>query len=222
MTAADWLWVAAAFISGSLPFAVWVGQLGLKRDIRAYGDGNPGMFNVMRAGGIAWGGLALMLEISKAAVPVGLAAQVYHIDGLPLVLIALAPPLGHAFSPFLRFRGGKAIAATTGSFIGLTLWEVPLVGMVLLVLWYNLLTSSGWAVMFTMLGILAYLLLTDAAATLLAVWAGIMLLLIFRHRAELTRLPAFKIPSVLRPLLKPVEPDRDPGDPVRNGGSDRH
>ena len=222
MTAADFLWVAAAFISGSLPFSVWVGRLGLKRDIRSYGDGNPGTFNVMRAGGLAWGGLALVLDISKAAVPVGLAAQVYNIEGLPLVLIALAPPLGHAFSPFLGFSGGKAIAATAGSFIGLTLWEVPLVGMVLLVLWYNLLTSSGWAVMFTMLGILAYLLLTSATDTLLAVWAGIMLLLIFKHRAELTRLPAFKLPSILRPLLKSVEPDRDPGDPVRNGGTDRH
>jgi acyl phosphate:glycerol-3-phosphate acyltransferase len=222
MTATDWLWVAAAFISGSLPFSLWVGRLGLRRDIRAYGDGNPGTFNVMRAGGLAWGGLALVLDISKAAVPVGLASQIFDIQGLPLVLIALAPPLGHAFSPFLRFRGGKAIAATAGTLIGLTQWIVFLVGIVLLVLWYNLLTSSGWAVMFTAVGVLAFLLLTNAADTLLAVWIGIMLLMIVKHRAELMQRPVFKVPSFLRPQPKPVEPDRDPGGPVRNGGPDRH
>lgn len=203
MTIAEIALAALGFFAGSIPFSLWVGRLGLKTDIRDYGDGNPGVFNVMRAGGgLTWSGLALMLDISKGAAPVGLAAFVFEITGLPLVIIAVMPPLGHAFSPFLNFQGGKAIAATTGTWIGLTLWEVPLVGAIMLTFWYLVLTSSGWAVMFTMLGILVYLLLTAAETVLFAVWVIIMVLMIYKHRAELTTLPGLRTPPPIAALRK--------------------
>jgi acyl phosphate:glycerol-3-phosphate acyltransferase len=224
MTVGEFLLMIAAFVSGALPFSVWIGRVALRKDIRAYGDGNPGMFNVLRAGGgLSWGGLVLALEISKAAVPVGLAAQVFEINGLPLVLIAIAPPLGHAFSPFLRLRGGKAIASIFGVWIGLTIWSVPLLGMILLVFWYLVLTSSGWAIALTMLGILAYLLMAAAESALLVIWALLMALIVFKHRAELTQLPAFRLPPPLRPLFnRPSESDSHAGDSVHNGSPDRN
>jgi acyl phosphate:glycerol-3-phosphate acyltransferase len=224
MTPGEFLLTIAAFFCGALPFSVWIGRAALRKDIRAYGDGNPGMFNVLRAGGgLSWSGLVLMLEISKAAVPVGLAAQVLEIDGLPLVLIAIAPPLGHAFSPFLKLRGGKAIASIFGVWIGLTIWSVPLVGMTLLVLWYLVLTSSGWAITLTMLGVLGYLLLSAAESILLVIWALLMTLIIFKHRAELTQFPAFRRSARLRPLFnRPSESDSHAGDPVHNNSPDRN
>jgi glycerol-3-phosphate acyltransferase PlsY len=198
----DWLWVVVGFISGSLPLAVWVGKYGFNKDIRQYGDGNPGSFNVIRSGGIAWGGLALMLEITKGALPVGLAVQVFGISGAPLVAAAIAPPLGHAFSPWLRFNGGKAVASVFGVWIGLTLWQIPLIGMLTLTILALILTVSGWAVMLMMVVILIYLLLTAAPFTWLAVWLGHLLIFGWKHRTELNHLPHLKLPFFLSHLYR--------------------
>ncbi len=194
------LFVALAFACGALPFSVWIGRYGLRKDIRKYGDGNPGMFNVLNAGGLTWGGLALILDISKGAFPVGLATYIFKFEGLSLALIAIAPVLGHAFSPFLNFKGGKAIATTGGIWIGLTLWSVPLVGITALIIWSFILTSSGWAVMFTLTTMLIYLLLSSASNLLLIIWLLNMLILVCKHRSELTHLPTFRMQSPLRSL----------------------
>jgi len=117
--------VFIAFLSGSLPFSVWLGKLLLGVDIRQYGDGNPGAANAFRTGNKLIGALALGLDISKAAAPVGFAYFNLGIRGAEMTLIALAPILGHAFSPFLRLQGGKALATALGVWIGLTIWKVP-------------------------------------------------------------------------------------------------
>lgn len=219
MSAAEALFALIAFAVGALPFSLWIGLLALGVDIRDYGDGNPGTFNVFRAGGgLHWGGLALMLDISKGAAPVGLAAQVWHIDGLALVIIAVSPVFGHAFSPLLGFRGGKAIATTAGMLIGLSLVELPIVGLPMLLLWYFTLTSSGWAVMLTAVGIVAYTLLAARPHEWVGALLLLLLLLAYKHRSELRHLPRFKHRS-----QSGGTPHRDNSrHPVHNGGVDRH
>lgn len=192
MTLDTVVFAVLAFVCGSLPFSVWIGTYGLKADIRQYGDGNPGAFNVMRAGGLTWGALAIFLDVFKAAFPVGLAAHVRGIEGLSLVLIAIAPPFGHAFSPFLRFRGGKAVASVGGVWIGLTIAEVSLVMLIMLIFWYSLLTSSAWSVMFMMVSILIYMLATSAPEVWLITWLILLLLLIHKHWTELFQLPGLR------------------------------
>ena len=108
-----------AFVSGSFPFSAWLGKLLLGVDVRQYGDGNPGAANVIRSGSKSIGLLALILDVSKAAVPVGLSYYNMEIRGIPMYLIAIAPILGHVFSPFLRFHGGKAIAVSWGK-----IWDI--------------------------------------------------------------------------------------------------
>jgi glycerol-3-phosphate acyltransferase PlsY len=186
------LFVAAAFLAGSLPFSLWIGRLALGRDVREVGDGNPGATNVLKAGGAKWGALALLLDLLKGAIPVGLANFVFGFEGLALVVIALAPVAGHAFSPFLGFRGGKAVATTGGIWSGLTIWEVPTIGGLLLAFWYTFIAESGWAVVLTMLSIIAYLLLTHADPLLLAVAAGNLALLAWKQRADLRRPPSLR------------------------------
>jgi glycerol-3-phosphate acyltransferase PlsY len=186
------LFVAAAFLAGSLPFSLWIGRLALGRDVREVGDGNPGATNVLKAGGAKWGALALLLDLLKGAIPVGLANFVFGFEGLALVVIALAPVAGHAFSPFLRFRGGKAVATTGGIWSGLTIWEVPTIGGLLLAFWYTFIAESGWAVVLTMLSIIAYLLLTHADPLLLIVAAGNLALLAWKQRADLRRPPSLR------------------------------
>jgi len=192
------VWTFVAYLSGSIPFSVWLGRMALHTDIRSYGDHNPGATNVARAGGWQLGALALLLDMLKGAIPVGSAWYWGGLSGWSLVPVALAPVLGHAYSPFLRFRGGKALAVTMGVWGGLTLGEGPLVLGMLLLLWYAVITIDGWAVLLTGLSFGAYLLLTDAEAYLLAIWAGNILIVAWKHRTDLAFVPQ------LRPWLKKI------------------
>lgn len=134
-----------AFLSGSIPYSVWITRLFIKEDVRQFGDGNPGAFNVFLTGSSVLGLLVLILDVSKAAIPVSLAYQQLEIRGLPMLLIAIAPVLGHAFSPFLKFKGGKAISTILGTLIGVSLWKLSLPGVIGAVLGYAFFTTTGWA-----------------------------------------------------------------------------
>ena len=185
-------WLLLAFMVGALPFSVWLGKLAVGQDIRQYGDHNPGATNTLRAAGWRWGGLALLLDISKGVIPVGLALHWLSIEGWLLALIALAPVLGHAYSPFLQFRGGKAIAATGGVWIGLTSGEALLYLMPLFIIWYVLIADDGWTVVLTMTSFLGCLLFFGPLGVIVFVWLGTMLILTWKHRRELTTLPQFR------------------------------
>ncbi|MCB0113101.1 MAG: glycerol-3-phosphate acyltransferase [Caldilineaceae bacterium] len=198
------LWTAIAFASGSIPYSVLVGKFALGKDIRRFGDGNPGGTNVARAGGKLWGGLAVFLDGIKAAIPVWLAFHWAGVDGMWLVPVALAPTLGHAYSPFLGFRGGKAIASTAGVWLGLITWEGPIALVVFLLLAYYLIDVDGWSTMAMMAGFGLYLLVRNrifvwtyplfapTTASFLVIWLGQTLLLAWKHRGDLRRRPRLR------------------------------
>lgn len=186
------IWVALVFIAflcGSLPFSVWLGKLFLRVDVRQYGDGNPGAANVFRSGSKLVGLLALILDVTKAAAPVGLSYYNLGIRGIPMFLIAIAPILGHVFSPFLGFHGGKALAAALGVWIGLTFWKASLAGIIATLIGIAVTASSGWAVMLGLVGILTVLLIWMPDPLLLLVWASETLILAWTHRADLRQSP---------------------------------
>ena len=187
--------VFIAFVCGSFPFSVWLGKLLLGVDVRQYGDGNPGATNLIRAGSKPIGLLALILDVSKAAIPVGLSYYNLEIRGFPMYLIAIAPILGHIFSPFLGFHGGKAIAVSLGVWIGLTTWKASLVGVIGTAVGIALISSSGWAVMLGLTMILFALLFWIPDPLLFSVWASETLILAWTHRSDLRQKP------VLRPWV---------------------
>jgi glycerol-3-phosphate acyltransferase PlsY len=194
---AEYLWPIVAYLIGAIPFSLWIGRLFLHKDIRHYGDANPGVTNVLRAGGKGAALLALALDFCKGALPVALAHFTFALTGWSLVTIALAPVLGHAVSPFLGWRGGKAVATTGGIWCGLTLWEGPTVGGLLLGLAYWLIAVDGWAVMVAVSGLILYLVLTPHSwnlvaarpdvTVIVAVGAGNLLILAWTHRHDLLR-----------------------------------
>lgn len=181
------MWVFIAFLSGSLPFSVWIGRYVLQRDIRRYGDGNPGAANVWRAGGRAWSVIAVLLDFLKGALPVGWIYFGLGFGGPTLVLAALAPILGHAFSPFLKLRGGKALAVTFGVWTGLSLWLVPVLLGGLFAFWLRVITVEGQAVVLGLICLLAILLLLRVDRDWLLIWAGNFMILAYKHRADLSR-----------------------------------
>jgi acyl phosphate:glycerol-3-phosphate acyltransferase len=190
------LWITFAFFCGSLPFSVWLGKIALRTDIRQFGDANPGAANVFRAGSKGWGAVAILLDILKGAIPVGLANYGAHLTDWSLALVAIAPIAGHAFSPFLHFKGGKAIAVSLGIWCGLTLYQVPLVLGLILGILIALFTNNGWSTVLGFASLSVYLLISAAPWWMLGVWLGNMIIIVWKHRADLAQ------STTLRPWVK--------------------
>ena len=193
------IWALIAFLSVSIPFSVMVGRLAAGVDIREYGDRNPGATNVLRATGWGWAALAGLLDYLKAALPVGIPWFFLGIHGWGIIPIALAPLLGHACSPWLRFRGGKAVAATFGIWTGLTLGAGPIMLGILLFLAFAVVVVSGWAMLLAMLGYGSFLWLQYGSyhPEFVAIWLGNLALLAWKYREDLGQKPGIR-PWLLR------------------------
>jgi len=154
------LLAAGAFWLGACPFSVWVGRWFLGKDIRDYGDSNPGAANVFRAGGRKSGFLAVILDMAKGVPFVVLAYSLFGLPDVAVMAVALSAILGHVFSPFLRLRGGKAIAVTFGALIFLPQHDIPIVFTSFVVLGFLFIESDAWRAMLGPVGSLAYLIIT--------------------------------------------------------------
>jgi glycerol-3-phosphate acyltransferase PlsY len=184
-----------AFVGGSLPFALWTSSLVAKRDVRAVGDGNPGAMNAFRTGGPALGLAVLLLDVTKGVLPVVFARDVVGLDGGALAVVAALPVAGAAFSPFLRFHGGKALSALLGTWIGLTLWTIPLVALTTIVVATLRIEPDGWAVAVALAAMLVGVLLWVPGGwpvLTLALQAAIVL---WKHRAQLRQPPRRRRPT---------------------------
>jgi len=190
------LWTLAAYLCGSLPFSVWLGRLFLGKEIRQFGDGNPGGTNVIRAGSRALGLAAIVLDGLKGLLPVLAAQEIGGLQGWGLGAVALAPVTGHAFSIFLRFQGGKAVAVTFGVWAGLTGWGTLFVLGALLLLAYYTISIDGWAVICALLGLLVFLAVTGSIGAYLPVWLGNGLILAWKHRFDLAQRPEIRLSSL--------------------------
>jgi glycerol-3-phosphate acyltransferase PlsY len=189
------IWTAIGFLLGSIPFSVILGRALLGKDIRQYGDGNPGGTNVGRASGKKLlGALAIAIDMAKGAIPVALAYYVFDVSGWGLTPVMLAPILGHAYSPFLRFKGGKAIAVTFGVWTALTVPFGPFVMALSLLVLNRLITFAGWAVMAALVVLLALLaVLGLTAPPILAAWLGTSIILAMKHRSDLAQPPRLRL-----------------------------
>jgi glycerol-3-phosphate acyltransferase PlsY len=187
------IWTLIGFLLGSLPISVWLGRLVLRTDIRGYGDGNPGGTNVIRAGNRGLGLLVIILDMLKGAIPVSLAHYLFGVSGWSLAPVVLAPIAGHAFSPFLRFRGGKALASTFGVWTALTVPFGPFVMGGSAFVFLKILNLSGWAVMAALVTFLGFLIIAGVVTPpLLFAWAGTVGILAWTHRADLRQRPALR------------------------------
>jgi glycerol-3-phosphate acyltransferase PlsY len=183
-------WTLVGFLVGSIPFSLIMGKLFAKTDIRTIGDGNPGGTNAFKAGGPKTGIPAILLDIFKGFLPVYL-AQRYGLAGWSLIPVCLAPVLGHAFSPFLRFHGGKALGPTGGVWVGLVgLWAFPIYGA--LALPATLLQSEdAWSANAGMVALLGYAILFGEP-WLVSFAALNTALIVWTHHHELVRPPQLR------------------------------
>jgi len=153
-------WIAAGLVLGSIPFSLWIGKIFLHTDIRRYGDGSPGATNLARAGSKTLYVIAALLEAFKGTVPVWLAQLLSGITGWELAAVAVAPVMAHAFSPFLKFRGGMGVATTFGVWLALTGWLGPVVLALCIGLMFIIQKNWVWASVFGMVFFVVFLLFT--------------------------------------------------------------
>ena len=152
----------AAFWLGACPFSLWVGHWLLGKDIRDYGDGNPGATNVFRAGGYKAASLALSLDIAKGMPFVVLAYLLFGLPDIIVMIVAVSAIVGNAFSPVLGLKGGKSIAVTYGVLLALPQHEMLVLFAVFMTLGFLILGSNSWAVMLGPVGSVPYLVATEA------------------------------------------------------------
>ena len=136
--------VMAAYLLGSVPFAILSSRLFGLADPRSYGSKNPGATNVLRSGNKLAALVTLVGDSAKGALAVIL-AQVY---GSPIglgasfvVLVSLAVFLGHIYPVFLRFKGGKGVATAAGILLALD----PMLGLATLATWLLVAFASRYS-----------------------------------------------------------------------------
>jgi glycerol-3-phosphate acyltransferase PlsY len=173
------------YLLGSIPFGLLLTRLAGHGDIRQIGSGNIGATNVLRTGGKGLAALTVLLDLAKGAAAVVVAERWGHEAALVAAGCAI---LGHMFPVWLGFHGGKGVATALGVLIPLA-WPVALVTVLLwmataLLFHYSSLAALVAAVAGAALGAI----LADKPTALLI--AGIALLIIARHHANIRRLLA--------------------------------
>lgn len=117
--------IIAAYLLGSLSFAVIVSRVMGLSDPRTFGSKNPGATNVLRSGSKAAAVVTLLLDCLKGYLPVALVMWFGHPYGLEdgtVALVGLAAFLGHLWPVFFRFEGGKGVATALGVLLGISVW----------------------------------------------------------------------------------------------------
>ena len=188
------VFIVAAYLLGSVSFAVLMSKAFGLPDPRSYGSGNPGATNVLRSGKKAAAVLTLLGDAAKGWLAVFVAIQFTARDAQGVLLVAavtLAVFLGHVFPIFLRFKGGKGVATALGVLLALNVW-------------LGLGALATWMLMALLFRISSLAALTAAAAAPVYAMAlglprewvlasGIMsLLLLWRHKKNIQNLLAGK------------------------------
>ncbi len=116
---AVFLTAIGSFLIGSIPFGYLIGRFFYRRDLRKSGSGNIGAMNALRTLGKTGAVAVLILDALKGAVPVVIALHVLHSDVLASIAATFAV-LGHCFSPWLGWKGGKGVATSFGAIFALS------------------------------------------------------------------------------------------------------
>ena len=138
------LMTVLGYLLGAIPFGIVVSKAMGLPDPRTVGSKNVGFTNVLRVSGKKAGVLTLLGDMGKGWLLGWVAMQWLTVESF-IMIVAFAPILGHLFSPFLGFKGGKGVATAMGVVLGLS----PSIGLLMLLIWLGAVTiwrySSGGA-----------------------------------------------------------------------------
>lgn len=181
----------AAYLLASIPFGFLVSQKVLRLDITKVGSGNIGATNVAREVGLKWGIITFLADTLKGFIPVILAHYLLgastEINEALKGMIGVSALLGHQFSVYNRFKGGKGVATCLGVFLGISPISCLFSGIIFIVL------VSAWRYVSlgSMLAVLTmpiWLYLMGHSSLLILLSLIISLLIIFKHKENIQRL----------------------------------
>ncbi|GAM92966.1 glycerol-3-phosphate acyltransferase [Listeria monocytogenes] len=184
-----------AYVIGSIPSGLWIGKIFYKKDIRDFGSGNLGATNSFRVLGIKAGSIVTVMDILKGTVatllPFFFQLNVDHHFWLLTGAFAI---IGHSFPLFAGFRGGKAVATSAGVILA----YAPLLFVAALVVFLVTLKLSKYVSLSSMIGALAALIISLFMGDwiLIILVACIALFVIWRHRANITRIRNGEEPKI--------------------------
>ena len=182
---AEFVWILTAYLLGSVPFGLVLARRGRGIDPRLAGSGNIGATNVARLCGFGWGVCALACDLGKGLASAGIALCI-NPDAVFVTLASLAAVVGHRWSCFMGFQGGKAVAASIGVFLPLAFWQT----IAALILCVGCILRSG----FVSVGSLAFIAGMPFLLLLTGVWRFVPLacilaaVVIKAHEANILRL----------------------------------
>ncbi len=133
------IYLVITYLITSIPFGYVIGKL-FGKDVRKEGSGNIGATNVARTIGKLPGLLVLILDALKGYIPTYYAFQFFHYDTKMVMFVAITAIVGHCFSIFLKFKGGKGVATGLGVLFALS----PLSALILLSFWIGAFLVSGY------------------------------------------------------------------------------
>jgi acyl phosphate:glycerol-3-phosphate acyltransferase len=182
--------VVASYLLGATPTAYLAGRLARGIDLREHGSKNLGATNVYRVLGWRWAIPVALIDIAKGAIPVALFGR--WAAGGPWLAVGLgiAAVLGHVFSPFMRFKGGKGVATALGVFLALA----PVAVLIAVPVWGGSLWLTGYVSLASLVAAASFPVWVKLTApgAVSAFWASIALavLIVYSHRANVQRLLA--------------------------------
>lgn len=184
------LWLLAAYALGATPTAYLAGRLARGIDLREHGSKNLGATNVYRVLGWGWAIPVALVDIAKGAVPVAVFGPLAQGGPWVTVSLGIVAVLGHMFSPYVGFKGGKGVATAAGMFLALA----PLAMAIALPVWGLCLWATGYVSVSSILAAAAFPLLVHFTlpGTTPTLWASVALaaLIFYSHRANIGRLLA--------------------------------
>ncbi|MBB5144137.1 glycerol-3-phosphate 1-O-acyltransferase PlsY [Desulfovibrio intestinalis] len=181
------LWIALAYILGSAPWGLVIARTFCGIDPRENGSRNTGATNVARLCGFKWGVATLLCDVLKGAVPVWLAFKINPSPAF-ISIVALTCVLGHVFSCFMKFKGGKAVATSIGVFLPLAIWQLLAASILcLLVIWRSGFVSLGSLTLVTALPVA---LAVSGQWTWLPLSLGVWAVVVWKHKENIVRLRA--------------------------------
>lgn len=180
--------VLLAYLLGATPTSYLAGKLGRGIDLREHGSKNLGATNVFRVLGWAYAIPVALIDMAKGAIPVAILGPWSNGPGWFTVALGLAAVLGHMFSPYVRFRGGKGVATAAGMFLALA----PLSIAISIPIWAATLWLSGYVSVASLTVAVLFPLWVRMAAPgqPYTFWASVVLalMIVYSHRANIRRL----------------------------------
>lgn len=180
------LLIVFSYLLGSLLF----GQIIAKWknvDIRSVGSGNVGATNVARALGKKYAILVFLLDAFKGALPILLARLYFGLDSWTTALVGISAVLGHMYSVFDNFRGGKGVATAFGVLLAIS----PLIAILTLTFWFFVFKLKGYVSLASILSqpfAIVALLFSDAPGKIILMGIIIGALVIYKHKENIVRL----------------------------------